>query len=124
LQTGSQQQTAAELYVYRYRGGKKTVDPENILILLGLDTQHMGRVETLVKTSGKSLSIEFNLEDMRLSEEMKADAAYLERAVKEAGYQLAGVSVKELAARTTVLNAQDRFEKEANSSAGNVDVRI
>jgi hypothetical protein len=123
LQNGSQQQ-AAELYVYRYRGGKKTVDPENILILLGLDTQYMGRVETLIKTSGKSLGIEFNLEDMRLGDEMKADAAHLEQAVKDAGYQLTGVSVQQLAARTTLLNAQERFEKEAGGSAGNVDVRI
>lgn len=124
LQTGPQQQTAAELYVYRYRGSKKTVDPENILILLGLDTQYMGRVETLIKTSGKSLGIEFNLEDMRLSEEMKADAVYLEQAAEDAGYHLAGVSVKELAVRTTVLNAQDRLEKETGGTAGNVDVRI
>jgi|GEM_PF-1844128 len=124
LQTGPQQQTAAELYVYRYRGSKKTVDPENILILLGLDTQYMGRVETLIKTSGKSLGIEFNLEDMRLSEEMKEDAVYLEQAAEDAGYHLAGVSVKELAVRTTVLNAQDRLEKETGGTAGNVDVRI
>lgn len=120
----SQQQTAAELYVYRYRGGKKTVDPENILILLGLDTQYMGRVETLIKTNGKSLNIEFNLEDMRLGDEMKIDAVSLEQAAKESGYNLAGISVKQLAARTTVLNAENRLEKEAGVSAGNVDVRI
>lgn len=123
LQT-SQQQTAAELYVYRYRGGKKTVDPENILILLGLDTQYMGRVETLIKTNGKSLNIEFNIEDMRLGDEMKIDAVGLEQAVKESGYNLADISVKQLAARTTVINAESRLEKEAGVSAGNVDVRI
>lgn len=124
LQASTQQQTTAELYVYRYRGGKKDVDPDHILILLGLDTQYMGRVETLIKTSGKSLNIEFNLEDMRLGDEMKADATRLEQAVRQAGYQFAGVSVKQLAARTTVLNAQERFEKETDGSAGNLDIRI
>ncbi len=124
LQTSPQQQKAAELYVYRYRGNKKTVDPENILILLGLDMEYMGRVETLIKTSGKNLSIEFNLEDMRLGEEIKADAAYLKQAAEDAGYRLSDVSVKELAARTTVLNAQGRLETEAGGSAANVDVRI
>ncbi len=124
LQSGPQQQTAAELYVYRYRSGKKTVDPENILILLGLDTQYMGRVETLIKTNGKSLSVEFNIEDMRLSDEMKADSARLEQTINETGYHLAGVSVKPLTARTMVLNAENRLEKETGGSAGNVDVRI
>ena len=124
LQNSQHQLSAAELYVYRYRNGKKKVDPENILILLGLDTQYMGRVETLIKTNGKSLSIEFNLEDMRLSDEMQADTAGLEQTVNEAGYHLAGVSVKPLTSRTTVLNAENRFENETGGSAGNVDVRI
>lgn len=124
LQTAAQQPATAELYVYRSRGGKKAVDPDNILILLGLDTQHMGRVETLVRTSGKSLGIEFNLEDMRLGDEMLADAARLKEAVNRAGYSLLGVSVKQLAARTTVLNAEERFEKESGDSTGNLDVRI
>ncbi len=124
LQNSQHQLSAAELYVYRYRNGKKKVDPENILILLGLDTQYMGRVETLIKTNGKSLSIEFNLEDMRLSDEIQADTAHLEQTVNEAGYHLAGVSVKPLTSRTTVLNAENRFENETGGSAGNVDVRI
>lgn len=124
LQNSQHQLSAAELYVYRYRNGKKKVDPENILILLGLDTQYMGRVETLIKTNGKSLSIEFNLEDMRLSDEIQADTAHLEQTVNETGYHLAGVSVKPLTSRTTVLNAENRFENETGGSAGNVDVRI
>lgn len=124
LQTAAQQPATAELYVYRSRGGKKAVDPDNILILIGLDTPHMGRVETLIRTSGKSLGIEFNLEDMRLGDEMLAGAAPLKEAVNRAGYSLLGVSVKQLAARTTVLNAEARFEKDSGDSAGNLDVRI
>ncbi len=124
LQTGNQQQATAELFVYRYRGGKKAVDPDNILILVGLDTQYMGRVETLVKTSGKTLNIEFNMEDMRLADDMRADAAQLKGAVQQAGYTLAGVSVKQLTSRTTVLNAEERLEKETDGSAGNVDIRV
>ncbi len=124
LQTGTQRQTTAELFVYRYRGGKKSVDPDNILILLGLDTQYMGRVETLVKTSGKNLNIEFNMENMRLADEMLSDATQLKSVVQQTGYTLAGISVKQLSARTTVLNAEERFEKEADGSAGNVDIRI
>ncbi len=124
LQTNTQQQTTAELFVYRHRGGKKAVDPDNILILLGLDMQYMGRVETLVKTSGKTLNIEFNMEDMRLADDMRTDAAQLKGAVQQAGYTLSGVSVKQLVARTTVLNAEERFEKETDGSAGSLDIRV
>jgi len=124
LQTSAQRQTTAELYVYRYRSGKKAVDPDNILILLGLDTQYMGRVETLVKTSGRNLSVEFNLEDMRLADEVMTEADGLKTAVRQSGYTLTGIGVKQLAARTSVLNTEERFEKEAGGSAGNLDVRI
>ena len=124
LQTGSQQQDTAELFVYRYRGGKKSVDPDNIMILVGLDMQHMGRVETLIKTSGKSLGIEFNVEDMRLADDMRLDAAVLKDAVQQAGYSLLGITVKELTSRTTVLNAEERFDKQADGSAGNLDIRV
>ncbi len=124
LQTGPQQQDTAELFVYRYRGGKKSVDPDNIMILVGLDMQHMGRVETLIKTSGKNLGIEFNVEDMRLADDMRMDAAVLKEAVQQAGYSLLGISVKELTSRTTVLNAEERFDKQADGSAGNLDIRV
>ena len=114
----------AELYVYRHRNKKAAQDGENMVILLGLDTQHMGRVETLVKAGGNSLGIELFLEDMRLAEEVESDADGLRQAAQKLGYLQTTVSIKKLAARTTLLTAEKRLTAGENGSAGSVDIRI
>lgn len=114
----------AELYVYRHRNKKAAQDGENIVILLGLDTQHMGRVETLVKAGGKSLGLELFLEDMRLAEEVTNDADALSQAAQKLGYHKVTISIKKLAARTTLLNAEQRLTAGVHGSAGSVDIRI
>lgn len=114
----------AELYVYKHRRKKAAQDGENMVILLGLDTQHMGRVETLVKASGSSLGIELFLEDMRLAQEVTNDAQVLRQAAQKLGYLQATVSIKKLAARTTLLTAEKRLAAGEHGSLGSVDIRI
>ncbi len=120
----SQQQTTADLYVYRHRNKKNAIDPENIVILLGLDTQYIGRVETLIKADGKSITLEIHLENINVRESLSEELKDLKKAVEATGYKLSNVSVSPLSARTTVLNAEEKLMKEAGGSAGNLDIRI
>ena len=123
LQRSDQTHTAAELYVYRHRKSKAAQD-ESIVILLGMDTQYAGRIETILRAGSGGLSIVLHMEDMRLTDQMKDDVAQLQQAVQALGFKNVDVHLRQLVSRTTLLNAEERLNDKAAKGAGNVDIRI
>lgn len=120
----SREQNTAELYVFRQRRRKKDADPETFAVLLGLDTQHLGRVEAMIRAAGHSVGLEFRLENAELTDAFNEAAKALEPLIEQAGYRLTEVNVRELTARTTVLNAEEALSDEAAPDTGSLDIRI
>ncbi len=124
IMTQNREQTTAELYVFKQKRRRPDADPESFAVLLGLDTQHMGRVETMIKAAGRNVTLEFRLEAAELTQAFEQGARALEPMIVQAGFRLTDVSAKELAARTTVLNAEDAQPGGQRTDAGGLDVRI
>ena len=124
LTGGSSEQETAELYVYRQRHRKDEAQAENFVILLGLDTQHMGRVETVIRSGGSRVSLEFRLEKPELGDAFVHGARQLEPVISQTGYHLADVSARELEAKTTVLTAEQVLSLGQEAASGSLDVRI
>ena len=120
----NREQATAELYVFRQRRRKAEADPETFAVLLGLDTQHMGRVETMIRAAGRSVALEFRLENAELADAFGEGAKALEPLIGQAGYRLTEVNVRELAARTTVLNAEEALSGQAAPDTGSLDIRV
>lgn len=118
-----QTQKTAELFVYRYKRKKEEAD-ENILILLGLDTQYIGRVEALIKAKGESISLVFRLEDQSAMKEFESGVDELKEGIGKTGYDVTDIHIEELAGKITVLNAEEFLLQQAKVSTGKVDVRI
>jgi hypothetical protein len=114
----------AELYVFRHQNRRRECGDAGVSILLALDTQHIGRVETLIRETGGSLSLEFRLEQTEAAEMFKRDGKALEQAVEAAGYRLAGVRFTGLEKRTTALNAGETAMPEAGKAPQGIDIRI
>ncbi len=114
----------AELYVFKRKGGKKTSGEAGLTILVALDTQHIGRVETLIKETGSSILIEFRLEQPETTDMFKSNELALEKAAIAAGYRLTGVRYAGLETKTSVFNAAGLMDDDAGSPAEGVDVRI
>ncbi len=114
----------AELFVYRQRRRKKETEPETYAVLLGLDTQHMGRVEAMIRAAGRSVTLEFALEQAELSDAFAEGAAELEPLIAQTGYRLSQVSVRELSTRTTVLNAEEALTQGQAANTGGLDIKI
>ncbi len=112
----------AELYVFR-RKRKKEPGEEGMSVLVALDTQNIGRVETLIKTSGTGISLEFRIEHKELQQEISKRAKILAAALEGAGYHLKNIRVTKLKTRTTVLNAAGPDEDDGAKS-GKLDVKI
>lgn len=114
----------AELYVFRQKRRKADADPEAFAVLLGLDTQHMGRVEAMIRAAGRSVTLEFRLEMAELTDAFEQGARALEPLIAQAGYRLTGVNVQELAVKTTVLNAEDALSQGKTPDTGGLDIRV
>jgi hypothetical protein len=124
LTGGNREQDTAELYVYRQRRRKDEAQAENFVILLGLDTQHMGRVETVIRAGASSVSLEFRLEQSELGGAFVQGAKQMEPMIAQMGYRLTEVSAHELTAKTTVLTAEEVLLKGQKAAPGSLDVRI
>lgn len=114
----------AELYVYRRKRNQKEAGEEGLTVLIALDTQHIGRVETLLKTSGRSLSVEFRLEQKEIQPEIIKRSKALSKALENAGYTLKSLKITGLETRTNVLNAGGVLIPDAGVSSGNIDVHV
>jgi len=124
LTTSQGDPSTAELFVYRQKRRKKEEAPDSYAVLIGLDTQHMGRVETMIRARGRSVSLEFRLEQESLAVEFEEEAKALAPAIEQAGYRLGDVSVRPLAAKTTVLNTEDVLTEGHAADSGGLDIRI
>jgi Flagellar hook-length control protein FliK. len=118
------QYQTAELFVFKRQGKQKTSGEAGFTILVALDTQHIGRVETLIREAGGSVSLEFRLEQPETMDMFKRNEKALERAVDAAGYRLTGLRYAGLETKTSVLNAAETAGMEAGDAAEGVDVRI
>lgn len=114
----------AELFVFRRQGGRKRDGGSGVSILVALDTEHIGRVETLIREAGGRVSLEFRLEQLEMAEIFSANSAPLREAVEAAGYQLTGMRYAGLEKRTTVVNAGELMALEAGEAVPGIDVQI
>ena len=114
----------AELYVFRRKGGHKSADETGVCILVALDTQHIGRVEAMVREADGGILLEFRLEQPGRAEGFKRNSASLVQAIEAAGYRLKGIRFAGLEKRTTVLNAGEAIMPDAGEVPAGIDVKI
>lgn len=114
----------AELYVFRRKNGNKSAAEAGRSILVALDTDRMGRVETLIREESGSISLEFRLQRPDMTEIFKKNSGPLKEAVEAAGYKLSGMRFAGLEKKTTVLNAGEIVPPDAGSAPHGIDVQI
>lgn len=117
--------TTAELYVYRNkkRKAEDAEDDESFVILIGLDTQNLGRIETLIKASDSKLSVILHMEDTRLAGVINDEIKIFKDTAERFGYPIVNVSIEKLASHTTIINAEERLTMQPGTGFG-VDIRI
>jgi hypothetical protein len=105
------QRSTAELYIYKNAGqgngakrGKR-LDPENVKILLGLDLERAGRVESLISIRGKEVTLKFDCSKSEVVSLVRRESPELYRAIASVGFKLTNVSASELTTVTTPQSA-------------------
>ncbi len=115
--------TTAELYVMKRKGGKKTIDPEDVTVVVALDTQNMGRVESVIKVERKAVALHAKVPEEAVAEHMRTGSARLHSLLTDIGYKLSDFNARLQDNKVTPLNVEKRMEGEYRPPRG-MDFKI
>ena len=114
----------AELYVYKKKGGGRKIDPENVNILLAVDLENMGRLESFINIRGKDVSVKLEVP----GEEQKAfvgeNTVMLHELLSEAGFKLVGTSVACSEEETAPPSALSALKRHTAGRPGGIDFTV
>lgn len=120
----SERNTTAELYIMKKQKNKKQIDPQNTVMFISLDTENLGRVETLIDVKGKNIGIQLRTEKQEINNYIKEYTKDLYNGLSELGYKLTGIRFKVIDEPATPIK-QERLLKEMEQGyMGRVDFRV
>jgi hypothetical protein len=104
-----------ELYVLnRGKNGKK-INPNNANILIALDTDNMGHLETLINVTNKNLRLRFGVENPELVGFIDSFTTELSQAMQDIGYRLSDVRMQVTDKPVTPLTVTEVVEPKTGS---------
>lgn len=111
------QRETAELFVFRRR--KKTIGApgSDLVVVVGLDTVHLGRLEGKIKLSTQGVSLELLCEREETTAFAREHTAALSQALSQAGFRILAVKVGTLIQRTSPMNAPALLKEEEEPEA-------
>lgn len=113
----------AELYIFE-RNGKTKISREQSTVLIALETQNLGRVETTLRCEGSSLEVNFRLDSESFSNYLKEKASDLKQGLAESGFQVKNMQFGLIQKKTTLLNAQELFSRESRIPTVGLDIQV
>ncbi len=114
----------AELYIYKRRKKGGMIDAENTVLVLGLDTANIGRVEAVIRIENRNVTLVFRLNHGEAGSAIKQKAVVLHKGFRELGYNLAETQVKRLEKRTTAVDAEEELISAVYKTPVYMDYRI
>ena len=118
------EQKTAEIYIYQRKKNKNLTDAQEVKILIGLDTENLGRFEVLITAREKNLSIRMGRGDDRANEVIGLRAKKLKKAFAEMGYNLSDFKIERLHEKTTPANAEEILMSEVSQSSFKINYTI
>lgn len=124
INLGRDRQTA-EVYIYkRKRNKNKNKDSLEVNILIGLDTQNLGRFEVLIKANEKNLKVKMSRDSDRAKEIIELRARKLKKTFTDMGYAFEEFEIERLHERTTLANAEEVLIGKVAPSSTKIDYMI
>lgn len=116
----------AELYVFERRRNTPSSEDENVTVLIGLDTQYMGRLETVLRSQAGSedLSVEFRVESENVKRFFQESADEFAAQMEEDGFHLGKIRVTKMNEPVTPLNALKVMEREEEVRITGIDIQV
>ena len=118
-------ETTAELYIMkRGQQTRKRIDAHNTLMFISLDTNNMGRIETLADVKDDTITINIRTESNEINDFIKENAKHLYSGIKACGYRLAGIRYAVIDSPATPMQQEKLLSAMQGLNHGKVDYRI
>jgi hypothetical protein len=120
----SGQNTTAEMYIMKRQQSKKRIDPHNSVMFVSLDTNNLGRFETLIDVKGNNVTMNFRTEKQEINDFIKENIKYLYKGLSESGYKLADIRYALIDSATPPLKLEQLLSKMMESNHSKLDMRV
>jgi len=116
--------TTAELYVMKRQSNKKRIDPHDTVMFVSLDTNNLGRIETLLDVKGNNVTINLRTEKSQINDFVKENIKYLYTGMAACGYRLVDIRYALIDSPASPLKQERLLSKMIDPSHTKVDMRI
>lgn len=117
-----QMEGTADLYVFQRQGQKAERERTHITVLIGLDTPHMGRVESVLRSQDNRLSVEFRVSSKRVQTFFEEAVSGFREEMSSIGFPLEAVRVSQIGEKVTPLNAMQVMEPKQEIRLRGLDI--
>lgn len=117
-------QNTAELYVFNRKKGDASSDRINTTILIALETQRMGRVETVLRAEDNSLNLEFRVETDKIQRYLEKETAQLKEQLEESSFNVVGIKVVRIDVPVTPLNVDQLVGEKEEFELKTIDISV
>lgn len=118
------QNTTGELYMLKKGSKSRKLDPSNMTVLLSLDTNNIGRIDTLLSIDKKNISTNFRLENSDVFNVLKENHKQLYKSLLEKGYRLVDFTYRLMEEPINIVNFEAEAKKEFIKSPNQIDIMI
>ncbi|MEI6102183.1 MAG: flagellar hook-length control protein FliK, partial [Eubacteriales bacterium] len=118
-----EQSGTAELYVFE-RSKKNMEGRNDCTILIALDTQNMGRIETMLRSDGNGLDLNLRLKSDTACRYAEEHASELKQSLNSSGFTVKNLSFGLLQTKTTPVNAQNVFANLSSFTPGGLNIQV
>lgn len=116
--------TTGELYMLKKGSKNKKLDPENMTVLISLDTDNLGRVDTLLSVNRKNISTNFRLENSEVFPLLRDSHKLLYNSLLEKGFRLVDYTYRLMDEPISIVNFEAEAKKEFLKSSSSIDITI
>lgn len=103
----SENKTTADIYVFNNKKRSKTINPENVSILIALDLKSLGHIESLIGVTKRNVSVTFKVEKDEFKQLIISKGDSLKRALEARGYTLSNIQVIDISERFNLLELEE-----------------
>jgi hypothetical protein len=118
------QNTTGELYMLKKGSKSRKLDPSKMTILISLDSNNIGRIDTLLSVDKKNISTNFRLESSEVFEVLKENHKQLYTSLLEKGFRLVDFTYRLMDEPINIVNFEAEAKKEFIKSSNNIDILI
>ncbi len=118
------QNTTGELYMLKKGPKSKKLDPSNMTVLISLDSNNIGRIDTLLSIDKRNISTNFRLENSEVFPVLKEHHKQLYNSLIEKGFRLVDFTYRLMEEPINIVNFEAEAKKEFIKSSNNIDISI